>query len=297
MTTKQITALASGFISKMEFSIIDGPGLCKSVEYYLVVDNNRQVLLNDLLGQQITLKFSGAIRCQNCHKPTNKSYQQGYCYPCATKLARCDLCIVNPHTCHYHVGTCREPSWGEKHCFIPYIVYLANSSGIKVGVSRASNLLNRWVDQGAIQGLGIIKAASRYQAGLIEFALAKFIKDKTNWRKMLSFQVQEIDLTAVAQQLIAEHQHLIQDIINKFPAGNIELVTEVAQQNLVKIEYPNVDSEIAEVPIKSLSKLVQPQTQSMITDRLIAIKGQYLLLRGGVLNLRNLTGYHLDLIF
>jgi hypothetical protein len=296
----QQAILANGFVSKMEFNLnsMDSGTSEKpshQVDYYLVLDKNRQLLLNDLLGKQITLKFSGEIKCQNCHKSIKKSYQQGYCYVCATRLARCDLCIVNPHTCHYHLGTCREPSWGEKNCFIPYIIYLANSSGVKVGVSRESNLLNRWVDQGAIQGLAIIKTTSRYQAGLIEFALAKFIQDKTNWRKMLSFNVALIDLCAVREQLLGDCNTEIQTIIKKLPPNNIEIISNLSKKDIVTINYPYINSDSYDInpgekqPIRSLSKLIKPQLESSIQDQLIAIKGQYLLFKNGVLNLRNFS--------
>ena len=61
------------------------------------------------------------------------------------KLARCDLCILRPELCHYHKGTCREPSWGENNCLSPHIVYLANTSGVKVGITRETQIPTRWM--------------------------------------------------------------------------------------------------------------------------------------------------------
>ena len=111
----------SGLISKMHTSINMG-----KVQYQLPI-GDKLLNMNDLIGEPIQIEFNGQINCSNCGKSTNKSYSQGYCYPCCQKLASCDLCIMKPETCHYHLGTCREPDWGLADCFAPHIIYLANS--------------------------------------------------------------------------------------------------------------------------------------------------------------------------
>ena len=93
---------------------------------------DQSIALNPLLGKSIKLTYTGKISCVHCNRAIKKSYNQGYCYPCFITLAQCDLCIMKPETCHYDAGTCREPAWGEAFCIKPHIVYLANSSGIKV---------------------------------------------------------------------------------------------------------------------------------------------------------------------
>ena len=118
------------------------------VTYALPV-GEQTVPLNPLLGKNISLCFDGEINCINCGRKTNKSFQQGYCYPCMQSLARCDLCILKPELCHYHKGSCREPEWGRDNCMIDHIVYLAVSSGLKVGITRHSQVPTRWIDQGA----------------------------------------------------------------------------------------------------------------------------------------------------
>jgi hypothetical protein len=70
------------------------------------------------------------------------------------------MCIMKPETCHYHLGTCREPDWAQSHCFRPHIVYLANSSGVKVGITRKTQIPTRWLDQGASQALPIFEVAT-----------------------------------------------------------------------------------------------------------------------------------------
>jgi hypothetical protein len=118
-----------------------------SVTYALPV-GAQQLPLNPLLGQTLELRYAGEIRCIHCDRSTSKSFNQGYCYPCFKRLARCDSCIVSPQKCHYDAGTCREPDWGEANCMIEHFVYIANTSGLKVGITRGTQVPTRWIDQG-----------------------------------------------------------------------------------------------------------------------------------------------------
>lgn len=167
-----------GTLSKLKSTLVE------PIQYQLPVGDNL-VSLNDYFGKPITLTFTGNIFCSNCGKKTKKSYSQGHCYVCMKKLASCDMCIMKPETCHFDQGTCREPKWGEENCMIPHYVYLANTSGLKVGITRHTQIPTRWIDQGATQALPIFKVQTRHQSGLVEVALAQFIADKTNWRNML----------------------------------------------------------------------------------------------------------------
>ena len=268
----------SGSVSKL-FNKLDTP-----VQYSFVL-NKQLVALNDKLGCHIQLKYFGEINCVACGKKTNKSYSNGYCFICAKKLAQCDLCILKPELCHFVQGTCREPVWGEKNCFIPHIVYLANSSGLKVGISRESQIPTRWIDQGAVQALAICRVQSRYQSGLIEVAIAESVSDKTNWRKMLRGDLDQIDLVEKRNEILCEQQAKIQKIAEQFTFGAIELLFN---EQLINIQYP-----VLEYPtvIKSLNLDKTP----IIEGILIGIKGQYLIFDIGVLNVRNLTGYKLEL--
>jgi len=123
---------------------------------YALPVGDKSVALNPLLGNKITLRYTGEINCIHCGRRTNKSFQQGYCYPCMQKLARCDICIVKPELCHFHKGTCREPEWGREHCMIQHIVYLAVSSGLKVGITRHTQVPTRWIDQGAVAAVPML---------------------------------------------------------------------------------------------------------------------------------------------
>jgi len=141
--------------------------------------------LHGAIGGGLRLEFCGRISCSHCGADTPKSYGGGYCYRCFTMLAQCDLCVVSPARCHYAAGTCREPAWGEAFCMRPHLVYLANSSGPKVGITGLGGELRRWLDQGASQGLIVAEAATRHLAGVLEERLAREVSDRTDWRALV----------------------------------------------------------------------------------------------------------------
>ncbi|MEQ8514948.1 MAG: DUF2797 domain-containing protein, partial [Chromatocurvus sp.] len=144
------STLATGHVRKMRTILAD------TVQYRLPLGDS-ETPLNDWIGRTLRLSFLGDIHCIYCDRKTRKSFSQGYCYPCFKRLARCDSCIVKPETCHFFAGTCREPEWGEANCMIDHVVYLANTSGIKVGITRGSQVPTRWMDQGATQALPVFR--------------------------------------------------------------------------------------------------------------------------------------------
>ena len=182
--------------------------------------------LNELMGKTLTLQYHQHISCSHCGRKTKKSFSQGFCYPCMQKLAQCDMCIMKPETCHFEQGTCREPEWGEKHCFTPHYVYLANTSGLKVGITRHTQIPTRWIDQGATQALPIFKVSTRLQSGLVEIALAEFIADKTNWRTMLKGNADDIDLKEKAGVLIPQISAKLDEVRLKYGEASVEQLSE-----------------------------------------------------------------------
>lgn len=269
--------LASGNIEKMTSR------LAEPVEYSLPIGED-SLPMNQFLGQRLMLNYNGEINCIACGRKTKKSFAQGYCYPCFISLAQCDNCIVKPETCHHHLGTCREPDWGEQHCMIPHYVYLANSSGIKVGITRNTQIPTRWIDQGATQALPILKVQTRRQSGLVEVALKKFVADKTNWQAMLKGPAAEVDLYQQRDQLLAQIQDDIAAVNEQFEAEVVEPLDETA----LTIEYPVLEYP---VKVKSLNLDKTPEVGGVLNG----IKGQYLIFDTGVINLRKYGGYFLSL--
>jgi hypothetical protein len=257
--------------------------LAEPVSYHLPV-GDAELDLNPLIGQHIQLRYSGKIFCVYCQKKTGKSFNQGYCYPCFIKLAQCDMCIMKPETCHYAAGTCREPSWGEEFCFQPHIVYLANSSGIKVGITRQSQIPTRWIDQGAVQAMPVFQVASRHVSGLVEVALAKHVSDKTSWQQMLKNNVQPLDLPALRDELLVKCTDELSTISDQFGADAVHFL---ADAEAVDIHYP-----VLQYPAKI--KSFNPDKDPEVSGVLQGIKGQYLLLDTGVINIRKFAGYEVE---
>jgi hypothetical protein len=260
--------MTQGQISKMRTE----RGSDGLVQYRLPVGDT-EIPLNPRIGTELRLKYLGEIHCIACGRKTSKSFSQGYCFPCMRSLARCDMCIVRPEKCHYDQGTCREPAWGEEHCMIPHAVYLANSSGLKVGITRAHQQQTRWMDQGAVAAIPLATVKRRLDAGLVEVALKSFVADKTNWRTMLKGEIAEIDLVAERARLAAHLPQAISWQLSTADPVNFEFPVEAYPQ---KIKSFNLDKN--------------PEAGGLLQG----IKGQYLIFADGVINMRKYTGYQLE---
>lgn len=249
----------------------------KEVSYQLPMGEER-VDLNPLIGREIELNFIGQINCIATGEEIKKSYNQGYSFKAFKTLAQCDFCIVRPELCHYFKGTCREPEWGEKHCLIPHYIYLSLTSNLKVGITRHTQIPTRWIDQGAVKALPLVKVKDRLTAGLIEKEMSSAYADRTNWRAMLKGEVEDVDLLGFRQQIFEEFG----DLLDEYDA------TEVLDSEETMIRYP-----IGSVPEK-ISSLSFDKTP-VITSTLTGIKGQYLIFDKGVLNIRKHQGYFVEL--
>ena len=261
-------------------STIEIPGLRKMkirssagspAQYFLALPEG-DLYLNALLGKTLRWTYLGPITCIACSKGISKSFAQGFCYTCFRSLPEADLCMVSPERCHFDKGTCRDPEWGVKQCFIPHTVYLANSSGLKVGITRTNNEETRWLDQGAQQALPIVRVSKRLNAGLVEAELRKYVSDRSNWLLLLKQDAEPVDLYAKRDELLARlPDSLVYESLN--------------DEEVRKYSYP-----ILRYPEKVTSYDFLKTRR--IEDTLIGIKGQYLLFEHGVLNVRKFAGYH-----
>ena len=241
--------------------------------------------VNELIGRSLSLNFEGEINCINCGRKTKKSFQQGYCYPCFQTLAECDSCLIKPELCHYHEGTCREPKWGEEHCFQDHYVYLANTSGLKVGITRQTNIPTRWMDQGATQALPIYRTRDRLLSGQVEVILKQHVADKTAWQRMLKGEPEPIDIAAARDRFHKECDKEINEILKE--SGD-DAVSFLANERLIEINYP-VEQYPEKVKSFNFDKTAE------VSGKLMGIKGQYLIFDTGVLNVRKFSGYKLSL--
>jgi hypothetical protein len=268
-----------GNLKKMRSSLNTETG---EVTYSLPV-GNQYLELNPIIGQRLSLQFTGEINCLHCDKKTKKSFSQGYCFPCMKKLAACDMCIMKPETCHYAEGTCREPEWGEANCMIDHFVYLSNTSGLKVGITRHSQVPTRWIDQGATQALKIAKVTTRQLSGLVEVSLAKLVADKTNWRAMLKGNNEPIDLKEQAANLLPQIENELAQVKLEFGVDAVTLLND----EVTEINYP-----VLEFPTKIASHNFDKNP--LVEGVLMGIKGQYLIFDTGVINVRKFTSYNVE---
>ena len=273
-----MNVIARGIVRKMRSR------LGQPVSYSARLGDN-EIALNPLIDQQLKLIFSGGIYCIHCNRKTKKSFNQGYCYPCFQKLAQCDSCIIHPERCHLEQGTCREPAWGEKYCMQDHIVYLANSSGLKVGITRATQVPTRWIDQGATQALAIMRVRSRLQSGTLEMAFKQHVADKTNWRDMLKGKAAELDMAGERDRLLAACEEDIKELKDRFGFFAISVLKGI---DPVSIDYP-----VQAYPEKITS--LNFDKGQVVSGTLKGIKGQYLIFDSGVINLRRFSGYEVEL--
>ena len=246
------------------------------IQYYLVFESSF-LNVNQLLDKNIDINFVG-FQCLNCRKK-KKIFRQGFCYDCFYSSAAVGDWIMRPELSTAHLGIAdRDLAYEEKVQLQPHIVYLALSSDIKVGVTRKTQVPTRWIDQGANEAIAIVEVPNRYLAGITEVALKNHYADKTNWRKMLTNDVEAVDLVAERLKL----QDLIPAEVQEYFYSN--------KNDLYQMEYP-----VLQYPskVKSLSLDKTPNFEGKLTG----IKGQYLLFEDGtVFNIRGSEGYVVSIL-
>jgi hypothetical protein len=236
--------------------------------------------MSELIGSSIHLHFSGDRECVLCGRAVRKLYNQGACYPCLESRPETDGCIVRPHECHFFEpdNPCRDEEFAFSRCFQPHVLYVALTSGPKVGITRGTQVPTRWMDQGATEAIVIARMGSRREIGLAEHALAQHYADKTNWRVMLRGEAPDTDLGAFAHE-VAEHLATL-GLGAPLPPEDREHYT---------FEYPT-----AEVP-DPLTSLKLEKTPE-VGGTLLGIKGQYLIFDTGVINLRSHSGLRVSVM-
>ena len=225
------------------------------IQYYLVFENDF-LNMNQLLNKQITMQFV-KYQCLNCglDKPIHR---QGFDKQCFYDTARAGDWIMRPELSTAHLGKeDRDLEYEKKVQLQPHIVYLANSSNVKVGVTRKSQVPTRWIDQGAHEAIEIVEVPNRYLAGITEVALKDYVGDKTNWRKMLKNDIEDENLEEWRERL---KSYIPNEARDYFIENNTE----------TNIEFP-----VIKYPEKPKSLNIQKEQQ--YSGKLVGIKGQYLI--------------------
>lgn len=261
----------SQVIKKMDTS------LNEVVNYNLNFDN-KKFLMNDLINCKINISWKGKVICQ-CGREMKKFYRSGFCYTCYWESPQASQSIFKPELCTAHLNIEeRDLAWEKKFQIAPHYVYLANSSGIKVGITRKTQGVTRWMDQGASQAIILAEVPNRRFSGDIEVAIKKHVSDKTNWRKMLSGEPSAIDLLKIKNEL----SNYVPDELKRYISKD---------NNVTHIKYP---VSVYPEKIKSL-KLEKSHEISTV---LKGIKGQYLIFENNeVFNIRAHEGFVVDFSF
>lgn len=259
----------SGQLRKMRVTHLD------PIQYELELD--ARINMNEMIGRKLRFTHTGDIFCVCCGKKTKTSFNQGFCFSCFQNSPESAECIIRPELCRAHLNEGRDIEWELMNHNQPHVVYLAASDGVKVGVTRLTQMPTRWIDQGASSAIIVAEVSNRYLAGLLEVELKSRFTDKTNWQKMLRNEIDEsIDLL--------EAKWALEEVL---PSDLLQYFSE--DDTILRFSYP-----VSNYPSKVQS--VSFDKEKSIEGVLTGIKGQYIILdESKVLNIRKHTAYCIDL--
>lgn len=251
----------------------------EKVQYLLKADEDF-IKLNKLIDRRITIEFLNIKHCSNCGNQFADLFRMGFCKNCFFTSPQAGESIIRPELSKAHLGIeDRDLEFEKGYQLQEHIVYLANGGDLKVGVTRAEQMQNRWIDQGASQAIVFARTENRFQAGEIEVALKEFIGDKTPWRKMLKNEIPAIDL-------VAEKEKLGEKLSSNLAQYLVREENEVYEFNYPVEEWPT------KVTTLNLDK------QAKVEAVLKGVRGQYLLFEGGlVFNVRAHSGFRVSFAF
>ena len=243
-----------------------------------ILDAQSPLDLRDAVGQPIRIESQGAIHCTVSGKRIRKTYGDGMSFDAFQNSPLAVESIIRPELSRIHEGIAlRDAEWEEQHHNQPHAVYLSRTSGIKVGVTRETNIPSRWIDQGASGALVFARTPYGQLAGLIEVAMKAHFADKTQWRAMLTAG------NPAHADVEEELQNALDDAYENCPAEFEDFLVD--EDDITSLTYPAVG-----FPDKVQS--VKLDTTPVVEGRLSAIKGQYFLLEDGrVFNVRRHSGY------
>ncbi len=225
------------------------------IQYFLIFENDF-LNMNQLLNKTVSIQFV-KHQCLNCglDKPI---YRQGFCKSCFFEIPQAADWIMRPELSTAHLNKeDRDLEYEKKVQLQPHIVYLANSSNVKVGVTRKNQIPTRWIDQGAHEAIEIVEVPNRYLAGITEVALKEHVSDKTNWRTMLKNDVKDESLEAWKQKL------------------KVFIPTEAKDYFIENNRETHMDFPVLQYPEKP--KSLNLSKNPNYNGKLVGIKGQYLI--------------------
>lgn len=244
------------------------------IQYFLVFENDF-INMNQALDKEVQIDFI-KFQCLNCGQD-RPIYRQGFCKTCFYETPTAGEWIMKPELSTAHLDQeDRDLEFEKRMQLQPHIVYLANSSNVKVGVTRKSQVPTRWIDQGAHEAIEIVEVPNRYLAGITEVALKDHVSDKTSWQKMLKNDIEDLDLTEWRSKL---KPYIPEEVSQYFIEDNSETNLEFPV-----LQYPE--------KVKSLNLDKIPSYKGVLKG----IKGQYLIFEDNtVFNVRGSEGYYVGI--
>lgn len=251
----------------------------EKVQYILKADDDF-IRLNQLIGRQITIEFLNEKYCFNCGNKFADLFRMGFCKNCFFTSPQAGESIIRPELSQAHLDIeDRDLAFEKSYQLQEHIVYLANGGDLKVGVTRAQQMQNRWIDQGASEAIVLARTKNRFQAGEMEVALKDFMGDKTPWRKMLKNEIPTIDLK---QEKLKIKEKLSAEMQQFFAEG---------EDHVYQFNYP-----VEEWPTKITTLNLDKEAKAEAV--LKGVRGQYLIFQGGlVFNVRAHTGFRVSFAF
>jgi len=246
----------------------------RPIQYYMLFETDF-LNLNQVLDKTLEIDFI-KYQCLNCGED-RPIFRQGFCKSCFFETPSAGDWIMRPELSTAHLDKeDRDLEYEKKVQLQPHIVYLANSSNVKVGVTRKTQVPTRWIDQGAHEAIEIVEVPNRYLAGITEVALKNHVGDKTNWRKMLTNTVTDEDLQQWRNKL---RTYIPEEAKDYFIENGNE-----THLHFPVISYPD--------KVKSLSLAKTPNFKGVLKG----IKGQYLIFDDNtVFNVRGNEGYYVSI--
>ncbi len=267
----------TGNLRKMKTSLTNGQAQY-DFRLFDVLEPAHKVKLNDWVGKVIELTFENEINCVVTGKKIKKTFGEGMSYDAFRTSPTAVESIIRPELSRIHEGVAlRDKEWEEAHHNQPHFVYLSHTSGVKVGVTRTSNVPSRWIDQGAVSAIVLAETPYRQLAGQIEVELKEHFNDRTQWRAMLrNIRREGVNLEDLKEDAI----DLLGEDYEPFFFNSDEVTC---------IDYP-----VKHYPPKVSS--IKLDTSRHIQSELIGIKGQYLMFGDGrVINVRSHAGYKVSI--
>ena len=122
------------------------------------------------------------------------------------------------------------------------------------------------------EAIEIIETPNRFLAGTAEVALKKYMSDKTNWRKMLKNERDNVNLLSIKEQA---KTYIPSNLVHYFNENS---------------KVFNIDFPVKKFPSKPNS--IKLKKNSKFSGKLLGVKGQYLIFdQDKVINYRGHEGH------